>query len=149
MSVKIGRDGHHPHHHGRSPAGGRSVAIAPSSAVGGPARVGDRVVHRRRTNAVVSAIEIRCGSPLGEEWRDDAACKGQLHLFFPKKSERPEARARREARARGFCDVCPVRLACREYARRHRLHGFWGGESEEERHRAGVAIGARNIVGPD
>lgn len=73
-------------------------------------------------------------------WMDHAACSGQTHLFFPPLAERPQARVRREAKARAVCDLCPVRLACRDHARAEREYGYWGGESEEERTAAGYAV---------
>lgn len=76
------------------------------------------------------------------DWRDLAVCTGQTPLFFARKAERPEARARREQKARRLCDGCPVQLQCRDYARQNHLYGFWGGESEEERHRAGYTLTA-------
>ncbi len=76
------------------------------------------------------------------DWRDLAVCGGQTPLFFARKAERPEARARREQKARRLCNSCPVQLQCRDYARENRLYGFWGGESEEERHRAGYTLTA-------
>ena len=75
-------------------------------------------------------------------WREDAACKGELRLFFPPKAERPQARARREAKAQRLCDACPVAEPCREFARRNREYGFWAGESEEERHLLGYTVSA-------
>ena len=75
-------------------------------------------------------------------WRDLAACRGQTKLFFPKKAERPQARARREAKAQRLCDECPVQEPCREFARSNREYGFWAGESEEERHLLGYTVAA-------
>jgi len=76
------------------------------------------------------------------DWQERAVCKGQTQLFFARKAERPEARARREKKAGRLCSVCPVQTECREYGRRNHLYGFWGGESEEERHRAGYSLTA-------
>lgn len=70
-------------------------------------------------------------------WMARAACRGRTELFFGIAGERPERRARREARARLVCAECPVLLACREAARENRESGFWGGESEEDRAAAG------------
>src|SRR5690242_17188994 len=75
-------------------------------------------------------------------WNDEAACRGQPDLFFAPRAERPQARVRREAKARRLCEACPVSVPCRAFARDHREYGFWGGESEEERHRAGFTIPA-------
>lgn len=75
-------------------------------------------------------------------WMDDAVCKGRTHLFFPPKAERPQARVRREAQARVLCRTCPVNLECQNFARGNREYGFWGGESEEERHLAGFTVAA-------
>lgn len=75
-------------------------------------------------------------------WTDQAVCKGKTHLFFPPRAERPQARARREARARQLCSSCPVFVDCKSFARTNHEYGFWGGESEEERHLAGYTVAA-------
>ena len=71
------------------------------------------------------------------DWREHANCRGHLHLFFAKKAERPEARARREAKAKQLCDDCPVFEECRSFARSTRQYGYWAGESELDRHLLG------------
>ncbi len=82
----------------------------------------------------------------------EAACKGLTHLFFPPPAERPQARDRREATARTICRRCEVRTQCCEYARANHEYGFWGGESEDERHAAGyrliapIGVRARSAV---
>ena len=82
-------------------------------------------------------------SPVPEvDWMEQAACKGHTNLFFPPKAERPQARARREARARRLCMACPVLDTCRTFAREHHEYGFWAGESEEDRHLAGYTVSA-------
>ena len=75
-------------------------------------------------------------------WSEQAECKGYTHLFFAPRAERPQARVRREARAKSLCDKCPVQKECRDFARNNHEYGFWGGESEEERHLAGYTIAA-------
>ena len=85
------------------------------------------------------------------QWFSLAECKGLSSIFFPPSAERPQARERREAQARAVCGSCPVIVECRDFARRHHEYGFWGGESEEERHAAGyrliapIGVRARNI----
>lgn len=90
--------------------------------------------------ALAEALQIPV--PVSPDWMETAACKGRTHLFFPPKAERPQARARREAQARLLCSSCPVAEPCRSYARRNHEYGFWGGESEEERHLAGYTVAA-------
>jgi WhiB family redox-sensing transcriptional regulator len=80
--------------------------------------------------------------PAGESWREHAVCKGRTNLFVPPKAERPQARARREAQARLLCSGCPVQGQCQEFARGNHEYGFWGGESEEDRHLAGYTVAA-------
>lgn len=80
--------------------------------------------------------------PRGVDWREYAMCKGRTELFFAKKAERPQARERREARARQLCTVCPVQVACRTWAREHHEYGYWGGENEEDRHLLGYTVSA-------
>ena len=75
-------------------------------------------------------------------WMGLAACKGHTPLFFPPKAERPQARERREAKARRICSICPVISECREFARNNHEYGFWAGESEEDRHLAGYTVSA-------
>lgn len=77
-----------------------------------------------------------------DDWMEQAACKGRTTLFFPPKAERPQARARREAKARRLCLACPVLAPCREFARANHEYGFWAGESEEDRHLAGYTVSA-------
>jgi hypothetical protein len=78
-----------------------------------------------------------------QDWMVDARCKGRTETFFPPFGEQPDARRLREAAARSICRCCPVLTVCREYARRHREQGFWGGENDEERARAGRHSRAR------
>ncbi len=80
--------------------------------------------------------------PAKLDWRELATCKAQTKLFFGKKAERPQARARREEQAAQLCAVCMVRKPCRQFARENREYGFWGGESEEDRYLAGYPISA-------
>jgi WhiB family transcriptional regulator, redox-sensing transcriptional regulator len=75
-------------------------------------------------------------------WMEHAVCKGRTTLFFPPRAERPQARVRREAQARMLCTVCPVQSSCREFARHNHEYGYWGAESEEDRHLAGFTVAA-------
>ena len=63
---------------------------------------------------------------LGERhlWMTDAACHGRTTLFFGIAGERPERRARREARARKVCAGCLVLNPCRKMARTNGENGF-------------------------
>ena len=80
-----------------------------------------------------------------QDWMNEAACKGQTHWFFAPHGEQAEAREAREAIAGSICRSCDVLLVCREYARRNREQGYWGGENDEERieHRRRAARSAR------
>ena len=75
-----------------------------------------------------------------DDWMKHAACKGLSHLFFPAPAERPQARDRREAAAAMVCNDCRVNTDCRQFARENHEYGFWGGESEDERHAAGYRL---------
>ena len=79
---------------------------------------------------------------LERNWREHSSCKGQTHLFFPPKAERPQARARREAKADRLCSACPVQVECKRFARENREYGYWAGESEEQRHLLGFTVAA-------
>ncbi|CAN5624440.1 N/A [soil metagenome] len=88
----------------------------------------------------MASIEVIVREALAEEWVHDAACRGLSHLFFPASAERPQARERREEMARSVCAGCAVQEECRDFARTNHEYGFWGGESEEERHAAGFRL---------
>lgn len=83
---------------------------------------------------------VALGNWAGQDWMAKASCVGKTHLFFPPLAERPQARARREAKAAELCKVCASRTQCRDYARDQREFGFWGGENEEERTLAGFPV---------
>ncbi len=80
--------------------------------------------------------------PHATSWTDAALCKGRTTLFFAPRAERPQARVRREAQAGLLCANCPVANECRTFARANHEYGYWGAESEEERHRAGYTVSA-------
>jgi WhiB family redox-sensing transcriptional regulator len=84
-------------------------------------------------------LDIRTVDP---DWRTRSNCKGDTRLFFPPKAERPQARARREAKAIRLCSECEVIEPCQQFARENHEYGFWAGESEEERHLAGFTVAA-------
>ena len=67
---------------------------------------------------------------MNTEWMSQAKCKDMdPDVFFP--SDGVGVRV-----AQRVCLVCPVKLACLEYALAHRVHeGVWGGTSERERRR--------------
>jgi WhiB family redox-sensing transcriptional regulator len=83
-------------------------------------------------------------APIGSliDWTQFANCKGKTKLFFAPKAERPQARERREAKAKSLCSNCTVQQTCKEFARNNHEYGMWGGENEEERHLAGYTIAA-------
>jgi len=68
-----------------------------------------------------------------QEWMELGACKGQTHYFFAPHGEQAEAREAREAVAGAICRTCEVMDTCRDYARRNREQGYWGGENDEQR----------------
>jgi WhiB family redox-sensing transcriptional regulator len=88
--------------------------------------------------------DLGIAGPIGSliDWTQFANCKGKTYLFFAPKAERPQARARREAKAKSLCEACLVASECREFARNNREYGYWGGESEEERHVLGYTVAA-------
>lgn len=87
---------------------------------------------------MLDIVESEATGPIGPTgWMSGAACSGKSDLFFAPFAERPEARVRREAKARVICQGCEAVAMCREYARTNRELGFWGGESESERSDAG------------
>jgi len=74
------------------------------------------------------------------EWTDFARCSGRLDMFFEPFRELAPQRFVREEAAKQMCAQCPVQSPCRESGRRNHESGIWGGETEEERVRAGFPI---------
>ena len=71
------------------------------------------------------------------DWQDwGAACVGaDPSLFFaPDFWETPAQKKAREAQAKSFCGVCPVKTACLEFGMTASDgHGIWGGFNEGNR----------------
>ncbi len=88
--------------------------------------------HRGYLSAMADVVPLKARWTQ-QDWMAEAICHGRTALFFPPHGEQAEAREHREARARAVCLTCPVILPCRDYARRHREQGFWGGENDEQR----------------
>jgi WhiB family redox-sensing transcriptional regulator len=89
----------------------------------------------------MTAVDITIDSTRTEDdWMAAGACKGLTHLFFPPAAERPQARERRELAAEAVCTGCIVKTTCQTFAREQHEYGFWGGESEDERHAAGYRL---------
>jgi WhiB family redox-sensing transcriptional regulator len=79
--------------------------------------------------------------PPRPEWMLSAACRTidppDPGRFFPTSGGSVTA-------AREYCERCPVKAECAEYAIEHRVHhGVWGGLSERDRRRARVEKAAR------
>ena len=79
------------------------------------------------------SVVIELNRWVQQDWMSEAACKGQTQWFFAPHGEQADARERREAVAMTICRSCDVMDVCRDYARRNREQGFWGGENDEER----------------
>lgn len=81
------------------------------------------------------------------EWESRANCNSEnspldptetRSIFFPDASVRIRGRCQGESStiqtARElFCDTCPVKQQCLEFALQYRLRGIWGGLTYEER----------------
>lgn len=65
-----------------------------------------------------------------EQWREEAACKGQpIDLFFPPSSLKNDHPLILEAKA--ICYRCPVSKQCLEAS--DGQFGIWGGKTQSER----------------
>ena len=74
--------------------------------------------------------------PERPEWMMAAACRTidppEVSRFFPTSGGSVAA-------AREYCERCPVRVECGDYAIENRVHhGVWGGMSERDRRRVRV-----------
>jgi WhiB family redox-sensing transcriptional regulator len=76
----------------------------------------------------VTSLDFKFREETDDEWMELGSCRGLSDIFFAPLAERK------------VCLECPVLETCRNFARAHREYGFWGGESEEERHQAGFRL---------
>ncbi len=76
-------------------------------------------------------------------WQDSAACKGaDLRIFFPSTDDHGMRRL-----AKSYCDVCPVKRTCLDYALSTRTEfGFFGGKTADAR---AVMTGRRPAIDPE
>jgi uncharacterized protein YbbK (DUF523 family) len=82
----------------------------------------------------MTLLEVRVSAP----YVGVAPCSGKQEIFFGKHAERPQARLRREAKAKKLCSICPQKETCLAYARQNgEIFGVWGGETEVERWNGG------------
>lgn len=71
------------------------------------------------------------------KWFENANCKGKSSIFFESTFDKPVDKRQKEKQAAAICSKCSVTDECKEYARRNGEHGFWGGESEDQRYAIG------------
>lgn len=69
------------------------------------------------------------------DWRDDAACLGTDPDIFWADEDEQMRPARLRYVTSIFCDRCPVRQQCYDYAKTNQLLGIWGGRWFTERNR--------------
>ncbi|MBV8979680.1 MAG: WhiB family transcriptional regulator [Acidimicrobiia bacterium] len=84
---------------------------------------------RPTATVVDAALELLAsGEPVGDDWRDRAACRDMPNeLFFPTRGESV-------AEAKAACARCPVAVRCLAFALESReQHGIWGGCAERDR----------------
>ncbi len=63
-------------------------------------------------------------------WQDEANCKGvNSTVFFGEEGSTPGKGYKT------FCNQCPVKAECLEYALLYDMSGVWGGMTEKERKR--------------
>lgn len=72
-------------------------------------------------------------------WQKAAACKGApSYLFFPDETHDPDFKSDPMFEGlsfRDFCNGCPVKFLCEEYAVLHDSFGIWGDTSDRQRSR--------------
>lgn len=77
------------------------------------------------------------GPMVAWDWRQDAACAGQMGLFFGPDDETTGQRLRRECKAKALCAACPVWAECQSLFRAIGTeHGVWAGMGESDRGRS-------------
>lgn len=80
---------------------------------------------------------------MADDWRESAACRQaeDKSIFFPERGDSVGP-------ARMWCNGCPVRQECLDYAlEMNERHGIWGGSSEMDRRRMRKGRKPRSLVG--
>ena len=88
----------------------------------------------------MAAVEYVVFEPVDDDWMRRRGLQGSHAPVLPVVRRAPPGRERREATARQVCATCAVQLHLPEFARGNHEYGFWGGESEDERHAAGYRL---------
>ena len=66
---------------------------------------------------------------IGDDWTDQADCKGHTDLFFVKRGDNASM-----IQAKAICQKCPVLEECRTYVLFHpERYGIWAGMTEKDR----------------
>jgi len=61
-------------------------------------------------------------------------CEAYPDLWFPEDIPHPITRRNATMIAKDFCNVCPIKQQCFEYAlESNQMYGIWGGTSPDER----------------
>lgn len=70
-------------------------------------------------------------------WQKSGACQlAPSYVFYPEEQLDPDFRPDPSVKGKtykDFCNACPVKQICLEFAVLHDLQGFWGGTSDSER----------------
>lgn len=70
-------------------------------------------------------------------WQKAGACNlAPSYVFFPEEQNDPYFQVQESTRGKtykDFCNACPVKAICLEFALLHDLSGIWGGTTESER----------------
>lgn len=67
-------------------------------------------------------------------WATSALCKGKPQQWWYPENFNSMACRRDVAQAKLYCNICPVKQQCLEYALvHHEEHGVWGGMTPSER----------------
>lgn len=78
------------------------------------------------------------------------ACRGaDQTIFFPVHGDRIDVTEDELAAANTFCNGCPVRIACHDWALHHETEGIWAGTTPRQRRRTRRALGLEDPTPPD
>ena len=70
-------------------------------------------------------------------WQRSAACNGlPSYIFYPEERSLPDFKEDPEHKGKtyeDFCQKCPVKYPCLDFALLHDMQGVWGGTTEKQR----------------
>ena len=115
-----------------------------------------REYNRRRQAAwrdrKTSPVERTWSDQVGDNWRDNAACKNKPTEWWFPQSKQWKQRHDDVQKAKAICESCDVKIDCLLWVMQfdqHQMHGIWAGTTQRQRVEIQTRRNRHIMKGPD